>query len=525
MKTPTPFNINFPETDLAHIIQEARRKKRIKNELVQFLSLRHPVYSGKSTQEVNRMRAHILASFEHMELPQKAILFTLEELENSLDPYMVAAASKSVRSLKSVPVELMACLQKAIYNVAHNDDAVTFETYLPFFPLDTYTTALQEILLTFQWLKGRAAESIPFLTDLYHNRLFTINEKIKQLTMETITIIKKDISITTYTCCQLKDTLTKHPPGTLESVLQLKLEDQEENELHLKDFFGSSPVVIAFFYTRCDNVNKCRLTISRLAQLQQLLTKLQLTEVKIAAITYDSLYDHPERMNAFITSCGIQPTDTVKSFRVLHNNFTLLNDYLQLQVNFGSSIINQHRIELFIVDEKVKVVKQFSGLQWNPMQVADFIVGYFYNPKRKSRFSRMKKIPALILPTFIPFILTLLPKCPFCLVAYLSAFGISGISWLSEPAFQLGIAALLIINILVLFYRGKRTHFYFPFLLSLSGAILFFCKRVLLLDNAVGYVGIFLILLAAFVNAIPLNFIRKYSRKTIQQKHVNADPV
>jgi protein SCO1/2 len=57
---------------------------------------------------------------------------------------------------------------------------------------------------------------------------------------------------------------------------------------------------VVFFYTRCDNPNKCSLTVTKLARLQKSIVEEQLEGLlRTAAITYDPAYDLPPRLKAY----------------------------------------------------------------------------------------------------------------------------------------------------------------------------------------------------------------------------------
>ncbi len=65
------------------------------------------------------------------------------------------------------------------------------------------------------------------------------------------------------------------------------------------EFFRGQPSIVVFFYTRCDNPQKCSLTVSKLARVQQQLAERGLADqVRTAAITYDPGFDLPERLRA-----------------------------------------------------------------------------------------------------------------------------------------------------------------------------------------------------------------------------------
>jgi protein SCO1 len=53
------------------------------------------------------------------------------------------------------------------------------------------------------------------------------------------------------------------------------------------------------------------------------------------------------------------------------SEFTALREYFQLGVNFTGTTVNQHRIELFILDDRGEIAATFSRLQWEVPEVLE----------------------------------------------------------------------------------------------------------------------------------------------------------
>ena len=69
--------------------------------LVDLLRENNPIYDQRGTAATIRMRGWVLLAFERLGLPETALLFVLEELDNGREPYLVAAAARSLRSFMS----------------------------------------------------------------------------------------------------------------------------------------------------------------------------------------------------------------------------------------------------------------------------------------------------------------------------------------------------------------------------------------------------------------------------------------
>ena len=66
------------------------------------------LYDGRSANATIRMRGYILAAFEQTGLPEAALPYVLEELENGRDAYLTAGAARALRGLDT-PTSLSPC--------------------------------------------------------------------------------------------------------------------------------------------------------------------------------------------------------------------------------------------------------------------------------------------------------------------------------------------------------------------------------------------------------------------------------
>lgn len=292
-------------------------------ELLSLLPEQHPLYAGRGTNETVRIRGFILAALERTGLPDEAVEYALEELESGLDPYLVAAAARALRGASPDP-RYAPFLRKARHNVRYHDVPVTFEAYNPRWPFARPTSALEEIRATLAWLGADDAGEGG--------------------------------------CCG-----GAPPPSRARKTVdpRIELEDQDGRAVRFGDFFRGKPSVVAFFYTRCDNPEKCSLTVAKLARLREAIANGPLHgQVRVAGITYDPLYDLPLRMKLYGGNRGLRFDDDTRLFRA-SDGLDELRAGFELGVNFAGSLVNRHRIELFVLDASGEVVATFSRLQWD----------------------------------------------------------------------------------------------------------------------------------------------------------------
>jgi protein SCO1 len=377
MLADRPLDKHTPEETIAELADAVRQSPERRDLLVRLLPERISLYEGRSANAMIRMRGYILAAFEQAGLPDSALPYVLEELENGRDAYLVAGAAKALRGLDTPTSSVVPFLLEAVENIKYVDDALTFECYKPRWPITNHTTALTEIFRTFGWLGAHAKSNLPDLETLCEERSDEFSRPIKAEIQNAIDRIRSDRRAV-HTCCGAVSTnpgfavhrpQEEHREGA--SITDIELEDQDGNALTYGTFFNGKPSIVVFFYTRCDNPNKCSLTITNLARLQKALVEQRLQGLlKTAAITYDPEYDLPPTLKAYGENRGVAFGDDDRIFRT-RTGFRQLQEYFQLGVNITGSIVNRHRIELFILDSRGKIAVAFTRLQWDIQEVLE----------------------------------------------------------------------------------------------------------------------------------------------------------
>jgi protein SCO1 len=377
MLADRPLDKLTPEETIAELADAVRQSPERRDLLVELLPERISLYEGRSANATMRMRGYILAAFEQAGLPDAALPYVLEELENGRDAYLVAGAAKALRGLDTPTSRAVPFLLEAVENVKYVDDALTFECYKPRWPITNHTSALTEIFRTFGWLGAHAKSALPTLETLREESSDEFSRPIRAEIENAIDSIRSDGSAI-HACCgavsenpgfAVHTSLEEHRKGT--SITDIELEDQDGNIVTYETFFNGKPSIVVFFYTRCDNPNKCSLTITKLARLQKALEEQRLEGLlQTAAITYDPEYDLPPTLKAYGENRGVTFGDDDRMFRA-RTGFRQLQEYFQLGVNFTGSIVNRHRIELFILDSRGEIAVIFSRIQWDIQEVLE----------------------------------------------------------------------------------------------------------------------------------------------------------
>lgn len=434
--------------------------------LLPLLPEQHALYTGRSTNETSRIRGFILAAFERVGLPGEALPYALEELESGHDAYLVAAAARALRGTKPDPA-YAAFLRKAQRNIEAIDAPVAFDAYKPRWPYAHPTSAMAEIRRT----------------------LASVEER---------------------DCCDLT-----FPPSRTRRAIDpsIELEDQDGRILRFGDFFRGRLSVVAFFYTRCDNPQKCSLTISRLAQLQQAIEGGPLHgHVRLAAITYDPQYDVPRRLRIFGENRGLRFDEDTRFFRA-PDGLDELRAAFDLGVNFAGSLVNRHRVELYVLDANGRTVATFSRMQLDIASIVAELQAQLSPPPRPRWQLLLASIPALFL--------ALLPKCPLCLGAYLSAFGLGGMQALLRNRWTIPLTVvLLLVHLWVIHRRTRQTRNTTPLLLAVLGILAVLAGSVVWDVRAVAIAGATLLASASVLATTG----RSWSSRAILQRTRGFEP-
>lgn len=350
------------------------RAARDTDALVGLLAEQSPVYAGRGSSEAERLRGYILASFETTQLPASALPFVVEELEIGLNPYVVAAAAKAVRGARDLPGRITGLLLDAIDRIRSSDDVVRFDRNAAPGTAEPPTTALMELFRTLAFLGSRGREAEAQLTAMLGQQPPGFSTQVRTEIEKALAAISRRDSPAQAHCCggppapiAPNRTAEVSPVGF--DIQATQLQDQDGAIFSFGDFFLGRPGVLAFFYTRCMNPNKCSLTITKLARLQKRLEEEGLQDrFNVAAVTYDPAFDSPSRLHAYGADRGVAFGERNRLLRTT-GTFEPLQRWLDLGVGYGATTVNQHRLDIVVLDDQGCPSTQVSRVQWDEDEI------------------------------------------------------------------------------------------------------------------------------------------------------------
>lgn len=476
----------------AHVDELATQAQAL--ELLHLLDERHQSYAERGAATVVRMRGWVLCALCRTSLPPAGLLFVLEELDNGRDAYLVASAARALRTV--APSSRFApYLLKALSNVRFHDDALNFERYGGYAVDGIAATAFREVLGTIAWLGACGGSLVLPLRELLPELAKTDAEAARRAlaAVESTGIANEPDA----DCCNggmdfLRE-LTAFKSWALSErntgpdLRAVSFEDQSGCRIAYDAFFVGRPSIVVFFYTRCDNPEKCSLAVHKLGNVVRMLGERGLAQrIRSAAISYDPGWDRAERMSGYAKNRNLPFNEDHRLLRSVEGSAEL-RAHFALGVNFVESLVNRHRVELYILDARGRIAASFERLHWDEACVVEQAAALlsetdFGSPSPQRPPGQMStphsRAPAVrTLNTLgglgLAFITAFFPKCPVCWAAYLSWFGIAKLeslrSW--SAGILLGVVALVALNLASIWRRSAALGSTLPFWLSAAGAV------------------------------------------------------
>lgn len=340
----------------------------------------HPAFDGRGTATIVRMRGWVLLAMARAGVSDAALVFVLEELDTGVDPYLVAAAASALRSYPKPNAALAPFVMRALTNIRYRDEPVSFDSYGEYAVSSAGTSPVRELLATLAWLGPHARSVLPELEQL-RAQAGGLSRKLRidvDRALQAIRAAAQTAEAGGHACCGTPPSgLGNTSSWTLNSrrssdpIESIVLEDQKGDLMTFGEFFRGRPSIVVFFYTRCDNPMKCSLTVTKLARVQKLLEAQGLADrIRTAAITYDPAFDLPERLRVYGQDRGVRMDARHRMLRAIDDN-DALRRHFELGVNFIESLVNRHRIEVYILDAQGRIATSFERIHWDEQQVVD----------------------------------------------------------------------------------------------------------------------------------------------------------
>ena len=349
-----------------------------------------PIYYGRGPKEVERIRGYMLASLSEIGTNGKVKSIVETELAYGYHPYLVAAAARTAGTIKKGS-EVIPLLTKYLVD-GYKDDFIDLDHYGTNWPLKAPTSVRLEVIKSL----GKIGSSNPKValtglrevTENNKKYFFSIDSSLYSEAKIAINLIDNTnqfddfpqvsltpSSISTHACCSTESGSTMTNAVWINSdkrtlqIKDIKAVDQNGNDFKFSTALGK-PFALTFFYTRCDNPNKCSATIEHFARLQQSLRKGGFdNKVDLFGITLEPSYDAPIQLNAYGKDRGMDFDDNTKFLTMGNKGHEGLISDLGVLVSYGKGLVNNHGSQLYIFDKKGRVAKIYNNKVWEDQSV------------------------------------------------------------------------------------------------------------------------------------------------------------
>jgi protein SCO1 len=464
------------ETQFSELVDALAADPALHQLLADLLREDHPYYNERGAAAIARMRGWVLLALARTGVSDRELPFVLEEFDTGTDAYLVAAAARALRSYVRPSAALAPFVMRALRNI--RDEPLTFETYGEYAVSSTGTSPVRELLAVLAWLGPSARATLPELASM-RAQPGRLCKKLRSELDRTVAAIREgspEDENQTHPCCALPGGLGEswwnfHEREDAQTVDSLVFEDQDGAPVRFREFFKGNPSIVVFFYTRCDNPWKCSLTVTKLARVQQRLKQLGISDqIQTVAITYDPAFDLPQRLRSYGQDRGLHFDAHHRMLRTIEG-FSALRDHFHLGVNFIASLVNRHRIELYVLDAEGRVASCFERVHWDEHKVVDrarevLREGFAAPPLAvRASVSEPGQGATTIFGTLASLAWAFFPKCPMCWAAYLSVLGMAGMQIPYPSKTHPLLVVMMLINIASIWLRSRatrrRTGFYF----------------------------------------------------------------
>lgn len=469
---------SLAETEFVSLVNDLATNKTERHRLSELLHEDHVIYDQRGAATTVRMRGWIIHTLATLGLSENELIFVLEELDTGIDPYLVAAAAQALRSYPHRSSSFAPFIIRAITNIRYRNEPVSFESYGEY---GNETTPIDELLTTLEWLGEDARGVLEDLERLLAQPAGLSKHLLVRINGVVRLLQTKIDSSEADTCCGKFNDRFSWRFGSRKSCQPIEtiiFEDQNRQLISFGEFFKGQPSIVVFFYTRCDNPLKCSLTITKLARIHNLLLERGLADrINTAAITYDPEFDLPERIRGYGENRGVQLGPNHRLLRA-QQGMERIRKHFELRVNFVESLVNRHRIELYVLDDQGQVASVFQRIHWEEHQVVETAIELLNEKIDKRRHSKVGNTSILGLLASIA--LAFFPKCPICWAAYLSVFGIASLDHLPySPWLQPVLAGVMLINLGSVWLRARATGRKMAFYLASAGAVAIIVSKLL----------------------------------------------
>ncbi|MEM9263209.1 MAG: SCO family protein [Pseudomonadota bacterium] len=331
-----------------------------------------PLYRDRIRAEVELLRGALLVTISEIGATPDVMPVVLAELETTKDPFTFGAACRVAVALgpraNAAEKYLLRPFGRTI-----KDELFSLDEISQSHPLQSPTTAQQEALKALATVTASKV-SLPTLKAISEGRISSdvcSHDTLRTLALRAISRIESKQPLEGNCCCKdASSVATSTQLFSPSDRTALFLEGLEfTNVRGQKQKFGDligKPVFLSYFYTRCDNPQKCSRTVTTAAKLQRLAKDRGFDDsVRILLVTLDPTFDDSLRLREYGRERGFEMNGRDTVVRTSGDDLQLLCQAFDLPVSLNNGSLSIHGVGGILIDKKGRVAKRYNAILWN----------------------------------------------------------------------------------------------------------------------------------------------------------------
>lgn len=127
------------------------------------------------------------------------------------------------------------------------------------------------------------------------------------------------------------------------------------------------PTAISFFYSRCDNPNKCACTVSRFAKIRETLINDGIAdETQLLLFTFEPNFDDPGRLRSFAKSYDLVLDGNTRMIQGEPEKFVAFMRELEVPVSYSDQWVTLHGMCVYLTDSSGRIALALRNGLWDP---------------------------------------------------------------------------------------------------------------------------------------------------------------
>jgi protein SCO1 len=314
------------------------------------------LYRGRGPNETARLRGYFFATLADIGPPPEALPFIMAELAHGHRAALLAAAARAAGAAGPSARPALPHLLR-ILSPSFHDDQVCLTRYNASPPFADSTTARLEAVRALGRIGAR--DALPALRELSAST--TVAATLKHEAQRAVWIIERPDRAPSAAAASDFVTPWLAPSRRFTSPLA---------DFAFAAELSGKPLALTFAYTRCDNPNKCPVTIASMARLQRALRAAHLEpRVRLVVITLDPHHDDAVRLAAMGKLQGLLLGENALMLRPSADELERLEQTLDVPVGHGAGQINGHGIALYLFDRHGRYVRRYHSVVWKDANV------------------------------------------------------------------------------------------------------------------------------------------------------------